>query len=356
MTKRAIILACAFGLALAGCEKRQEAPEPVRPVLSTVVEPARSGSAVVVGTVEPRYKTELGFRVLDRLIARAVNVGDLVEEGQVVAAADPTDLELAVRNANAELARSRAQLTNAAATEVRQRTLITTDATTKATLDNAEQGRAAAEAAVARAQSGLAKAREQLGYAQLKADFAGVVTAVGAEVGQVVSPGQSVVTVARPDIREAVIDIGPDFPVPLRIGLPFTVSLQLLPSVKVDGEIREIAPEADQATRMRRVRIALKDPPPTYRLGSTITASLRGEQPSILRVPESAVLTRDGETFVWVVEIPNGTVSLRKIELSRDEGGAHVTGGLAAGTHVVIAGIHSLKQGQRVRVEQESNP
>lgn len=354
MTRPAIIVACVFGLALAGCEKHQETPEPVRPVLSTVIEPARSGSTVVVGTVEPRFKTELGFRILNRLIARSVNVGDLVEEGQIVAAVDPTDLELAVRNANAELSRSRAQLANAAATEERQRSLITTDATTKATLDNAEQGRAAAEASVVRAQSGLAKAKEQLGYAQLKADFAGVVTAVGAEVGQVVSPGQSVVTVARPDVREAVIDVGPDFPLPLRIGLPFTVSLQLLPSAQVEGEIREIAPEADQATRMRRVRIALKDPPATFRLGSTIAASLRGERPSILRVPESAVLIKDGESFVWVVDVPAGTVSMRKVELSPVDGGMRVTGGLVAGTRVITAGIHSLKQGQHVRIEQES--
>src|SRR5436305_1602982 len=79
----------------------------------------------------------------------------------------------------------------------------------------------------------LAKAIEQLGYAQVKTNFAAVVTAVSAEVGQVVSPGQSVVTVARPDVREAVVDIGPDFPTPLEVGLPFTVGLQLLPSVQV---------------------------------------------------------------------------------------------------------------------------
>ena len=64
-------------------------------------------------------------------------------------------------------------------------------------------------------------------------------------------------TVARPDIREAVVDIGADFPVALQLGLPFTVSLQLLPAIQVEGRIREIAPQADAATRMRRVRICL---------------------------------------------------------------------------------------------------
>ena len=150
-----------------------------------------------MGTVEPRFKTDLSFRVLGRLIARPVNVGDLVEQGQVVAAIDPTALELAVRSAKAELSRSQAQLANASATEERQRTLIVTDTTSKQSLDNAVQARAGAEASVARAQANLTKALEQLSHAQLKSDFAGVVTAVTADVGQVLSPGQSVVTVAR---------------------------------------------------------------------------------------------------------------------------------------------------------------
>ena len=123
-----------------------------------------------------------------------------------------------------------------------------TDATTKQTLDDAEQVRAGAQAATARARANLAKAIEKLGYAQVKADFAGVVTAVSAEVGQVVSAGQSVVTVARLDAQEAVVDLGPDFPVPLTVGLPFTVSPQLLPDVQVQGQIREITPQADQVS------------------------------------------------------------------------------------------------------------
>ena len=352
---RAIVIASMFVFALftAGCKPESEAQEPVRPVLSTVVEPTAPGSTAAVGSVEPRYKTDLSFRVLGRLIARPVNVGDSVEQGEIVGAIDSTALELAVRSAKAELSRSQAQLANASATEQRQRTLIATDTTSRETLDNAVQVRAGAEASVARAQANLTKAIEQLGYAQVKADFAGIVTAVAADVGQVVSPGQTVVTVARPDIREAVVDIGPDFPVPLRVGLPFTVSLQLLPAIQVGGQIREIAPQADPVTRTQRVRIALNDPPSSFRLGATVTARLASDQRSILRVPESAVLSKDGENFVWVVDLPASTVSLRKVDAFRDDGGIQVTGGLEAGTRIVTAGIHSLIQGQHVRIDQD---
>jgi len=339
-----------------GCNEKTETPDPVRPVLSSVIEPSLQGTTVAVGTVEPRYTTNIGFRVLGRLIARPVNVGDLVDEGQTLAAIDSTALELAVQSARADLSRSKARLANAKATEDRKRTLIVSDSTTKANLDDAEYARAGAEASVARAQANLSKALEQLGYAQLKAEFAGVVTAVSADVGQVVSPGQSVVTVARPDVREAVVDVGPDFPVALQVDLPFSVSLQLAPAIHVAGRIREIAPEADRMTRMRRIRIALLDPPPSFRLGSTVTATLSEAQNKDLHVPTSAVLIKEGESFVWVVDQPSGRVSLRKVAFSADVGGMRIYAGVSAGTRVVTAGVHSLEQGQQVRIEGNSTP
>ncbi len=346
----------ALALTIAGCKQEAKDPEPVRPVLSAVLQPASTDSTMAVGTVQPRYETNLGFRLLGRLIARPVNVGDPVAEGQTIAAIDPTALELAVRSAKADLSKAEALLENAIGAEERKRILIKTDATTRQTLDDAEQIRAGAQASSARARANLAKAIEQLGYAQVKADFAGVVTAVSAEVGQVVSPGQSVVTVARPDVREAVIDLGPDFPVPLTVGLGFTVSPQLLPAVQVHGQIREIAPEADQTTRMRRVRIALNDPPESLRLGSTITARLSNNPNPVLRVPASAVLKDGAETSVWVIDDPTSRVSLQKVDLSEDERGIRVTGGLAAGARIVTAGIHSLKQGQQIRIERDATP
>jgi RND family efflux transporter MFP subunit len=358
MKKRAMIAVGTFvsALVLAGCQQDAKAPEPVRPVLSMVLEPSRPDRAVAVGVVEPRFKTNLAFRVLGRLTGRPVNVGDLVSEGQTVGVIDSTVLELAVHSAKAELAKAQAQLATTTATEERQRTLITSDATTKQTVDNAEQARAGADASVAHAQANLIKVIEQRGYAQLKADFAGVVTAVGAEVGQVVSPGQNVVTVARPDIREAVVDIGEDFPVPLEVGLSFTVGLELLPAVQVEGKIREIAPQADPLTRLRRIRIALDNPPESFRLGATVTAKLRKAQSLILRVPASAVLAKDGANFVWVVDQPANTVSLHKVDLAGDPAGARVAGGLAPGSRIVTAGIHSLTPGQHVRIEQEQKP
>ena len=347
----------ALALLLIGCKAETPAPQPPRPVLTMVLQPATSGATRIVGVVEPRYRTDLSFRVLGRLIARPVQVGDLVDADQVVATLDAAALDLGVRSAAAELANAQAQLSNALGTEARQKALVDSDATTRASVDNATQAKAAAEASVTRAQANLAKAREQLGYAQLKTEFAGVVTATGAEPGQTVSPGQSIVTVARPDVREAVIDVSEDAVSALSTGTGFTVALQLDPTITAQGSVREIAPGADAATRTRRVRILLKDPPSGFWLGTTVVASQEDPRRPVLSVPASAVLRENGRNYVWIADAGLGQVSKREVQAGEPVGGqVAVASGIEAGVRIVTAGVHSLQDGQKVRVAQEDQP
>ena len=343
-------------VAAAGCWDEAAAPQPVRPVLSTVVTQVQTEGNIVVGTVEPRFKTDLSFRVQGRLTARSAYVGDMVDAGQMVAAIDPTALALAVRSAAADVSSAQAKLTNAAGFEERQRTLLKARAISQSEMESAEQSTASARATLVREQADLAKAREQLGYAQLKAEFAGVVTAVGAEVGQVVPSGQAIVTVARPDIREAVVDVADSVAGTLQVGQPFKVGLQLYPAIQAAGKIREIAPQADALTRSRRVRIALDDPPATFRLGTTVITTITSSRPA-MRLPASAIFTKNGKTFVWLVDPSGATVALREIMIETDGGGGvRVVSGVEAGSRVVTAGVHSLTNGQKVRIDQETKP
>jgi len=342
---------------LASCQKQEEtAQEAPRPVLSVIARQTPAASLRLTGMVEPKIKTELGFRVLGRVIARNVGVGDLVKKGDVVAAVDPLALELAVRSAQSDLSNAQAQLLNATTTEQRQRTLTEARSGTEAALEEAEQGRRSATASVARAQANLNKAEEQLGYTRLRADFDGVVTATSAEVGQVVSAGQAIVTIARPDERDAVVDVPQGTAERLKPGAPFDVTLQLDPTIRTSGVVREIAPEAETATRTSRTRITLTAPPTAFRLGSVITATaIISAKPQIL-LPASALLQRDGATSVWFVDTAARKVTLRPVKVVGEivEGGtAQVTEGVAPGDRIVVAGIHKLKDGQTIRIDQE---
>lgn len=340
--------------ALAACSRSEEKPpEVIRPVLSVVIEPKTVETFGFAGSVEPQYSADLAFRLLGRVVSRDVKVGDLVTKGTTIAALDPTALELAVQASKADLSNAQAQFINAAATEDRQRQLLASANTSQATFDAAKQARQAAEAGVERANAALAKSQEQLGYARLFSDFDGVVTATGAEVGQTVSAGQTVVTVARTDPREAVVDIPDQLTGDLTVGMPFEVVLQSLPTIKTQARLREIAPQSEGATRTRRVKLTLVDPPTAFRLGSTITATRMTKVDPTIELPISALLEKDGSEKVWIVDPQSSSVSAREIKVASKSGGSFtVAGGLEAGMRVVTAGVHSLAEGQKVKVPE----
>lgn len=336
---------------LAGCKEEDAKARAPRPVLSVVATSQEARTLGFAGTVEPRYKSDIGFQVLGRIVSRDVNVGDLVKKGDRLARLDPVAYELAVRSAQADLASATARLGNAAATEARQRKLLSQDISNQAQFDAATQAHESALAGVTRAKAELEKAEEQLGYTELRADFDGVITTVAAELGQVVQPGQTVVSVARPDIREAVVDLPESIGRDLRPQARFDIALQVDPSVQASGSVREIAPQADPATRTRRVRISLDSPAKSFRLGTMITATVTTQASPGIELPVTALLERSGKTMVWVIDPASRTVATQDVTIAaRDRSFVRILNGLTDGSRVVVAGVNSLTPGQTVKI------
>jgi RND family efflux transporter MFP subunit len=352
----AFVLTLAAAALLAACDSDSKPPtQKVRPVLSAVAERETGAGAAFAGAIEPRYSSRLAFRVLGRVIERNVNTGDSVKKGARLAALDPVPFDLAVRDARAGLANAEAQLVNAQATERRRKTLFEEKHIPPQQLEAVQQARAAAEAAVTQARAALDKALEQRGYTVLSPEFDGIVTAVNVEIGQVVTAGQPVITVARPDVREAVIDVPDDAAASLRAGSPFEAALQIDPSKRSSGRVREIAPKVDALTRSQRVKITLDDPPADFRLGTNITAYALERTTGRIEIPAAALFDQDGKQHVWIVNPAAKTVSLREVQISsRDGKGAIVTAGLQPGDRVVTAGVHSLAPGQSVKIPEET--
>ncbi|MDE4912658.1 efflux RND transporter periplasmic adaptor subunit [Methylobacterium sp. 092160098-2] len=332
------------------------AAAPIRPVLTQVVVPSDTVMfGPFAGTIEPRYQAQLGFQIPGRMVARDVTIGDLVTRGQRLAALDTIVTRFDLTRAEADLADAKAQAENAEAAEARTRRLMSGNSVAQATLDQAVAKRETARARVDQAMSSLQKARDQMGYTELKAEFDGVVTQRLAEVGQVLTAGQGVVTVARPDVREAVVDIPEVYVGALPADGVFTVALQSAPELTARGRVREIAPLAESGTRSKRIRISLDQPGPAFRLGATINVSLtRNVSPTVL-LPASALLEDGGRRSVWVVSADGKSVSRRDVTVAAardnaEDGRIAVVDGLKAGERVVVAGVHVLKEGQAVRL------
>jgi RND family efflux transporter MFP subunit len=349
------VLALAAVALLSSCRSAEEPPAPeIRPVRVITIEQRAAGDMfALTGTVQAQTEINLSFRIDGRLIERTVSVGDAVRPGQVIARLDPENEDSALQSARAQLTAARARLVEARSNFERMRDLVADNAVSQASFEQAEALRKTAESQVETAQSQVVLAENRVSYTRLVSDVSGVVTAQGAEPGEVVSAGRMVVQVAKQGGRDAVLDV----PAQVKDGMladpQITVALAMQPQVTAAARVREVSPRADPVTGTFRIRLGLVDPPPAMRLGSTVTARIKaapGKAVSYV-IPVSALLRSAGQPAVWIVDPRDSTVALRTIEVKEfDPLRVMVAAGLSPGDVVVTAGVQALRPGQKVRL------
>lgn len=342
-----------LALLLGACEPASEAEAPpVRPVRVVTIAKGDSGEVVsLTGDIQAEDEASLAFRVSGRMIERFANVGDTVKAGQVVARLDPQNALNTLRSAKAAVAAAEGRLVQATNNFGRQERLLGNGFTTRAIFDEAQQGLQTAQAQVDSAEAQLKIAEDNVSYTELKADAPGVVTARGAEPGEVVQAGQMILQLAREGGRDAVFDV----PAQVLRSQPadpvIRVTLTGDSSVMASGRVREIAPQADPVTRTFRVRVGLDNPPEIMRLGSTVTGQVRFDNSPSIEIPASALTAFNSQPAVWVVDPTNTTVTMRNVEVLRfNPATVAISSGLSVGEVVVSAGVQALHPGQKVRL------
>jgi RND family efflux transporter MFP subunit len=341
-------------LVISGCSRNEPAPPLIRPVQTTVIRYGTTGEPISLsGQVQAQNQTNLAFRIGGRLIDRRVSVGDTVLPGQLVARIEPQDAKNALSSAAADLASAQATLVQARSNEARYRALVATDVIPRAQYEDAQRQLAAAQARVAAATASVQTARDNVGYTDLHSNVAGVVTAKGAEPGEVVQAGRMIVQVAQRGGKDAVFNV----PAPLMRkspkSPPITVALADDPTITATGHVREVSPQADPATGTYNVKVGLDNPPDTMRLGSTVIGSVTLSPEPVVSIPGTALIQIDGKPAVWVVDPSTNLVVARPVNIVRyDSSSVVISSGLKDGDIVVTAGTHALRPGQKVRLYQ----
>jgi RND family efflux transporter MFP subunit len=354
---RSAVIVIAAALMLAGCQA-ETAPlaQVERPVQVQRVTFANGAAArEFVGVVRARYETDLGFRVSGKIVERVVNVGDRVRVGDVIARLDPQDLRLQVESAEAELAAATSSLSQAAADLDRYTTLKARGYAPVAEYDRKKTANDEAEGRLGRARRALDLARNQLAYADLKANADGVITATRAEPGQVVAVGQAVVQLAHRGEKEAVVALPETWLGDVR-QTQAKVRLWSDGGRAYQARLRELSPQADAATRTYAARFTIldADDATAYGMTATVTLSRPGEE-SVARLPLSSVLNRGHGPSVFVVD-DGGALTLRNVTVAAFDGDvALVTSGVSNGDRIVTLGVQKLEAGLKVRAIQATN-
>lgn len=355
----------AAALVATACSDPPPPAEPViRPVRHVVVRAAGAQrTRTFSGVARAGVESVLSFRVAGTIAGLAVAVGDQVRAGQFLAALDPVDYELQVREAEASLRQAEARAGNARADLRRVRNLYENDNAARTDLDAATAAADSAAAQVESVEQRLDLARRQVAYANMTAPTVGAIADVLAEVNENVSPGQPVAVLASGSAPEVGFAVPEALIRDVREGMPVTVSFDAIPDARFDGVVTEVGVTATATGTTFPVTVRLGSDASEIRSGmAAVVDMVLGDEdaPERFILPGHAVGEDRGGRFVFVAE-PSGdglaVVHRRLVTIGVfTTGGIEVLDGITEGERVVVAGVNRLQDGDEVRLDVAEAP
>lgn len=380
-TRRLVLVlsGAALLVALAFVVMRSGPLAPTRVTVVRATEGRLTPALFGIGTVEARRSYLIGPTVAGRVRAVAVDVGDTVKAGQLLAEMDPVDLDERTAALDASIARAGSAVAAAQAQQrdaMARRELAAVNARRYAELGAQDfisagavevrlQEQASAEAVVSAAQANLEAARqdrqrlaaERAGLRQQRANVRllapgdGVVTSREAEPGSTVVAGQAVLRLIEPRSLWVKVRLDQARSAGLAVGLPAQIVLRSRPGRPLAGKVARVEAVSDSVTEERVAQVSFEQAPVGLSVGelAEVTLSLP-TTPSAVVLPNAAIKRLQGQTGVWTVE---GTalqfVPVRLGQASL-EGQVQVLEGITTGSSVVVHSEKELGTGSRIRV------
>jgi RND family efflux transporter MFP subunit len=355
---RFAVLAVWLSGSIAAATAAEPAAAPVVPV-ARVLSQAPALSQRHEAVLQPVRQAVITAQSGGRVLALSVQAGDAVRRGQVLLRLDDREAAAGERASVAGVAQAQAQLQQAEATLARQKSLAASGFLSPAAVEQAETGRAAAQAALRQAEASQSQAGVARGFAAITAPFDGIVLSTAVDVGDLALPGRPLLTVYEPGRLRAVVALAAsDRPAAT---IPAASTRVRLP----DGRLlipgsSELLPGADPVSQTFEWRLALPAGTPGVHPGQAVEVTVAPSAPAAaasapagtaaLRawptVPVSAVLRRGELTAVYVAA--GDRFVLRPVRLGAATGErVPVLAGLAAGEVVALEPVRAGLAGAR---------
>lgn len=342
-----------LALAIAACKQNEAAAPTPAAVEVATVQRINSGTGVrYSATIEPDVQTAVAFRIGGYVDAIAVDEGDRVAKGAVLARIRRSEYVERAGQASAQHAQAEASFAQAKTDLDRARTLFAANAATKPELDAAIARYDVAQAQVKGGSAAATEANITLGDTTLTAPVGGVILRRNIERGDLAAPGAPAFLLADMRVVKVVFGVPDTMIRTLSVGQPIDVTTESLPDRVFTGRVLRIAPAADAKSRSFDVELHIANADGALKPGMVASLEISRGAGRVLAVPLSAVIRPPKSAEGYAVFVAaNDKAQARLVELGEPMGNlVAVRSGLRDGERVVISGPALLVDGQNIRI------
>jgi membrane fusion protein (multidrug efflux system) len=326
----------------------------------TVVEPSQTSSApelILPGNVEANQMTSIYSRVDGYVKRWYVDIGDHVQQGQVLADIEAPEIDANLRMVQAQLELAQANLTLAQTNSARSQELYQNHVNSQKELDTVLATEQVQKATLDNAAAALTSAQDMKAFEEIRAPFAGTITARYIDVGSLVASGsartvQKLFDLAQPDPVRVFVNVPQADVSSVQPGIPAVITVDEFPGQTFAGKVARDAGAFDQRSRTLLLEIDVPNPDGRLYAGMYVHAkfALNNPTPALL-VPDNSILIGSKGARVLVVDSSN-KIRIKPVTLGRDFGTkSEILAGLDATDRVVQNPTEALQEGMPVSVE-----
>ncbi len=362
--KAAALIIGLGSLAVTACGdgKDAQAGEPAPPTLVGVenigivaVTRIESGPQIS-GSLAPEREAAIRAELGGQILQVAVEPGQRVSKGQLLIRIDDTGVRDSYLSARSGVTAARSAADLAERELDRMTKLAEAGAVAEREAERARSANAAAQSQLSDATARLTLAQQQLENARVTAPFSGVVSERQANVGDVVAPGASLVTIVDPSSMRLEASVPAEQLTSVRIGAPVSFTVSGYGDRTFLGKVTRVNPTADPATRQVRILVSIPNAGNTLVGGLFAEGRVSTEAREAPVIPQSALDQRGSSPAV--VRIRNGVAERVPVQLGisdRIKETVEVREGLAAGDTILLGAARGITEGSRIRVSEPAD-
>ncbi|WP_164977514.1 efflux RND transporter periplasmic adaptor subunit [Ancylomarina salipaludis] len=337
-----IVFTLLLSLSMLACkEKSVIKPEMIRPVkvFKVEVKPSNYLKKVFTGLVKESREVKLAFQAPGPLVNLNVDEGKFVKKGEIIAVLDERDYQVQLESANANYENAKLQAKRYSA-------LYEKRSTSKSVHDQMQAAYKLAKAQKVAAENALKDTR-------IYAPFSGYVQSMFVENFEKVGAGQPIISLLDLNHLELVVALSENDFLQYKYFTKFHCKFEQFPTKTFDLDLIDIEkkPNGDNFYRMR-LAINLKNVHIVPGMVASVSTYLKTKENELQKVPSASVFSEKGKSYVWKLNCAKNCVERKEVKLNSfdSEGMISIEKGVSNGDLIVSAGVHSLKEGQKVKM------